>query len=273
MAKIRGIKPDYWTDEDIVDLSIPARLLFIGLWNLACDNGHLDDKARQIKMKIFPADDLDVEPLLEELATKDRIVREGGTITIPKFAHHQKPHRRWWTTCDLPWCNVPEGATSTPDNRGKGSSTAPRNGGTTVDHGRSTADVDVEGDGDSEGDTTPRRLTLAETPRDDVERICIHLADRIEANGAKRPTIGKSWRDAARLMLDRDGRTEAEVHGAIDWCQSDEFWRANVLSLPKLREKYDQLRLQAQRRAGASSRQQQTDDIFDRAARRMGVTP
>lgn len=110
-----------------------------------------------------------------------------------------------------------------------------------------------------------------ETPdREDVERICTHLADRIEANGAKRPTINKRWRDAARLMLDADGRAEADVHAAIDWCQDSEFWRANVLSLPKLREKYDQLSLQARRAPGAAviridRRQQQTNDLFDRA--------
>jgi len=84
-------------------------------------------------------------------------------------------------------------------------------------------------------------------PRDDIERICNHLADRIEANGSKRPTITKRWRDAARLMLDKDGRTEEQIHRAIDWCQDDEFWRANILSLPKLRDKFDQLRLQATR--------------------------
>lgn len=83
--------------------------------------------------------------------------------------------------------------------------------------------------------------------RDDVDRLCTHLADRIEANGSKRPDIGAKWRTAARLLLDRDGRTEQQIHNAIDWCQSDEFWRANVLSMPTLREKYDQLRLAAQR--------------------------
>lgn len=114
-------------------------------------------------------------------------------------------------------------------------------------------------------------IELAEAPRSDVERICDHLADRIEGNGGKRPTITKGWRDAARLMLDRDQRAEEEIHGAIDWCQNDEFWRANVLSLPKLREKYDQLRLQAQRKGGSGSKQQETNDLFDRAARRMGV--
>jgi hypothetical protein len=109
-----------------------------------------------------------------------------------------------------------------------------------------------------------------EPAREDVERICEHLAARVEGNGAKRPTITEKWRDAARLMLDRDGRTETDVFAAIDWCQADEFWRANILSMPKLREKYDQLRLQAQRKNG-TTRQQETDDLFARAAQRMGA--
>jgi hypothetical protein len=48
-------------------------------------------------------------------------------------------------------------------------------------------------------------------------------------------------------MLDKDSRTEQQVAKAIDWCQKDTFWRVNILSMPKLREKYDQLRLAAQR--------------------------
>jgi hypothetical protein len=89
---------------------------------------------------------------------------------------------------------------------------------------------------------------VSEVPaRDDVQRLCVHLADRIEANGSKRPSITSRWQQAARLMLDKDGRTEQQVMTAIDWCQDHEFWRANILSMPKLREKYDQLRLQASR--------------------------
>lgn len=81
--------------------------------------------------------------------------------------------------------------------------------------------------------------------RDDVQRLCQHLADRIEGNGAKRPTVGKRWRDAARLMIDRDGRTEDQISRAIDWCQDDDFWHSNILSMPKLREQYDRLQLKA----------------------------
>lgn len=81
--------------------------------------------------------------------------------------------------------------------------------------------------------------------RPEVEALCTRLADRIEANGSKRPRPGKAWHDAARLLLDADGRTVPQVERAIDWCQGHEFWRAHILSMPKLREKYDQMRLQA----------------------------
>lgn len=86
--------------------------------------------------------------------------------------------------------------------------------------------------------------------RQDAERLCQLLADLIEANGAKRPRITQPWRDAARRLLDIDGKSEQQVEAAIRWCQADEFWRANVLSMPKLREQYERLRLQAQRPRG-----------------------
>jgi hypothetical protein len=170
MGKIRGIHPEFWTDEDIVELSLPARLLFIGLWNLACDNGHLDDKPKQIKMRILPSDDVDVDALLDELAWHKRIERKDGTITIRKFAEHQKPHRRWWKCCgpNRPECVVPEDAPPQGRNGGKGSSHEPDNRGTTVaqplSHGSATADGDGEGDVEREGEvitasSAPKRAT------------------------------------------------------------------------------------------------------------------
>ena len=47
-------------------------------------------------------------------------------------------------------------------------------------------------------------------------------------------------------MLDRDHRTAEQIAYLIRWTQEDEFWRSNVQSMPKLREKFDQLRLKAQ---------------------------
>lgn len=100
-----------------------------------------------------------------------------------------------------------------------------------------------------------RRRPKPKTPpaRLDVERICKHLADRVEANGSLRPAVTAKWRESARLLLDRDGRTEDQVMKAIDWCQADDFWRANVKSMPTLRKQYDTLRLHAKRPNGRAS--------------------
>lgn len=108
----------------------------------------------------------------------------------------------------------------------------------------------TETDTDNSGTTFLR--TSDEPPREDVERVCQHLADAVEANGSKRPHVSDRWRTEARRLIDLDGRTPDQIIRAIDWCQSDAFWRANVLSMPKLREKYDQLRLAAEREQAQS---------------------
>ena len=102
------------------------------------------------------------------------------------------------------------------------------------------------------GESPRSEPALAEPVRADVEKVCRALADAVVANGSKRPTITKSWRTSARLLIDKDGRSVEQILTAIDWCQNNEFWKANVLSMPKLREKYDQLRLAAQREKRAA---------------------
>jgi len=73
MARIRTIKPEFWTDDDLVTISRDARLFFIGLWNFADDNGVLEYGKINLKIKIFPADDIDVRQLVEELKKIDKI--------------------------------------------------------------------------------------------------------------------------------------------------------------------------------------------------------
>ena len=83
------------------------------------------------------------------------------------------------------------------------------------------------------------------TVRPDVEELCSLLADLIAANGSKRPTVTQQWRDEARRMLDIDKRELDKVRNLIRWSQADGFWRKNILSMPKFRQRYDQLRLAA----------------------------
>jgi hypothetical protein len=63
MARIRTIKPEFWTSEQIVECSLPARLLFIGLWNFCDDGGIHPASVRRLKMEVFPADDFTASEL------------------------------------------------------------------------------------------------------------------------------------------------------------------------------------------------------------------
>lgn len=80
--------------------------------------------------------------------------------------------------------------------------------------------------------------------------LCRLLCELIVANGSKEPTISIAWRDAERLMLERDGRDFDQAEALLRWAQGHEFWRSNVLSMHKFRAQYDQLRLQAEREGG-----------------------
>lgn len=268
MARIRSIKPEFFTSLAIADQTPERRLTFIGLWTHVDDEGRCVDDARLIKAAVWPLDDrtaADIEADLQALTEASLITRytlnQRRYLAVTNWQEHQRINRP--TPSKLPSPETGVKSTSTCGDESSVSS-----------HRQLTEDSLAERNreqGTGKGTGKSPKPPGDATPRLDVERLCTHLADRIEGNGvSKRPKITKAWRDAARLMIDRDGRTEADVHAAIDWCQDSEFWRPNVLSMPKLREKYDQMSLQARSRPRGAvvhldRRQQATNETYSRA--------
>lgn len=72
---------------------------------------------------------------------------------------------------------------------------------------------------------------------------------QIRQPGFKRPDL-HTWAKHVERMFRLDQRAPAAVEAVIRWCQADPFWQGNILSIQKLREKYDQL--DAKRRAQAA---------------------
>lgn len=90
MARIRTIKPEFFTSEDIVGLSPMARLLYIALWCEADREGRLVWKQRTFKMRYFPADECDIAALCDEILKAGLAVLYGdGYAHIPAFSAHQ----------------------------------------------------------------------------------------------------------------------------------------------------------------------------------------
>ena len=90
MARIRTIKPEFFTSEDIVSLSPLARLLYIATWCEADKEGRLTWKPMTFKLRYFPGDACDIKALCQELVDAKLVVLYGdGLAYIPKFGTHQ----------------------------------------------------------------------------------------------------------------------------------------------------------------------------------------
>ncbi|PRZ15166.1 hypothetical protein [Nesterenkonia sandarakina] len=254
--RIRSIKPEFWRSDDIAQLPRDDRLLFIGIWSYVDDNGVGRDQASLIAADLF-AHDLSIDPTetlrrvnmgLQRLYMDGLIHRYRGPyngkdrdfLQVANWDSHQRiqnPGKARYPRSDAQGVTIPETL-----------------------HRSSVEPTEILGPGAGEqgsrGAGTSSSEVAAATPdperpdpnaREDIKGIYDHLHQRLTENENKTPdTPPKAWLDAARLLLDRDKRPEAEIHRVIDWCQQDGFWKTNILSLPKLREKYDQLRLKAQ---------------------------
>ncbi len=59
----------------------------------------------------------------------------------------------------------------------------------------------------------------------------------------KKPNI-QTWCDCIRLTIEQDGRTPEEIKTVMEWANANSFWKSNILSPKKLREKFSQLLIQ-----------------------------
>lgn len=89
-------------------------------------------------------------------------------------------------------------------------------------------------------------------PSADASELTENLISLMRKNNpsAKVPQNLTSWHRAADLLFRKDKRPFAEAKSVLEWCQSDSFWCCNILSMATFREKYDQLKLNMQKKYG-----------------------
>ena len=95
----------------------------------------------------------------------------------------------------------------------------------------------------------------AQAPSEKADTLASLLRQRIlENNPAAKITDNQKakWAREADLMMLCDRRTEAQIRELIEWSQKDSFWLSNILSMRKLREKFDQLTLKMRSNGGGN---------------------
>jgi hypothetical protein len=96
MARARNIKPGFFKNEILSQLSCHARLLFIGLWTIADREGRLEDRPLRIRGELFPYESVDIDSMLYQLESNGFIIRYSAQnrqyISVVNFSKHQTPH-------------------------------------------------------------------------------------------------------------------------------------------------------------------------------------
>jgi len=96
MARIRSIKPEFFTSEAIAALPLSARLTFIGLWTYVDDNGVGLDNELLITAAIWPLERDNLETLArtrEDLASLSR----AGLVSRYQDSRKSYVHVTSWT--------------------------------------------------------------------------------------------------------------------------------------------------------------------------------
>lgn len=98
--RIRTVKPEFWQSEDLAECSVEARLLAIGLLNMADDEGYMKCHKALIRSQLFPFDDssLNIQGMLNELSNANFVTLLSGDdgkeyLHVNNFLKHQKVNR------------------------------------------------------------------------------------------------------------------------------------------------------------------------------------
>lgn len=118
MARIRSIKPEFFTSETLARIPLSARLTFIGLWTYVDDNGVGVDNERLIGAALYPLDDDPLESL-RRVSEDLRQLSAVGVITryevagrrylyVTNWDEHQKVSHPGKPRYPLPPPNLPK---------------------------------------------------------------------------------------------------------------------------------------------------------------------
>ncbi|WP_223538764.1 DnaT-like ssDNA-binding domain-containing protein [Pseudomonas sp. BF-R-12] len=150
MARIRTIKPEFWSSEQVMESRPLARLLFIGLWNFCDDGGNHPLSPRTIKALVFPGDDITTEAVSELLGELEGSgLTRSYTVDGKQYLHvsgwkHQKIEKK-----NFKYPPVPEPVVEQSSN-GSGSVVEESSTGRPPVDPVMDVDVDVEGNGEDQ---------------------------------------------------------------------------------------------------------------------------
>lgn len=271
--RIRTIKPEFWTNPKIGRLKRDERLLFLGLLNLADDQGVFSNNAALIKAQLFAYDkdlrESSVEAWLKSLTNARLIVpfayKTEGYYVIRSFKEHQVINRpskpKFPEELIDNILNVHENAHgvlteySLPEigKERKGKEDIINN----ISENFPEISTDTPGTLDSDSET---RKKAKEPPSLDAVEFAQWFRTQIPKDQKVVKADLTKWAYAYDDMIRIDKRPPDQIRAVCAWGRQDDFWKGHLLSPISLRQKnksgvmkYDTILTQMNNRNGNST--------------------
>ncbi|HEC32988.1 MAG TPA: hypothetical protein ENI63_01880 [Candidatus Kaiserbacteria bacterium] len=225
----RMVYSKIWVSIQFTSMSDKAKLLFIGMVTLADDDGRLIGNPAYLRGQIFSFDE---EISVLEIKKERDEVEKSGLIEVYKIDGIEYILHPNWEKYQ-----VIRGDLYTP-------STLPdRNGIVTKPTQKSTLSKDkISKDKISKLVVKNKKTKIVKYTQNDMVLVDLFIS-LIQKNNPEWKMRGNRdiWAEDINKLQRLDERTYEQIEVMIKWVQSDLFWRQNILSTSKLREKFNDL--------------------------------
>jgi hypothetical protein len=91
MGRYRTIKPEFWSDDNMLDLSDSCALFYVSLWNFCDDEGKIENKPRGISKTTCRWSEGKVKLFIKTLVTSGRlrISTDSTWVQVENWAHQK----------------------------------------------------------------------------------------------------------------------------------------------------------------------------------------
>ncbi len=265
--RIRTVKPEFWQDEDLAEISETARLVAIGLLNIADDEGFFNANEKLISSQLFPLTEpsVSIHECFKELSEVGYVsvyeCKKGKKVYghVVNFLKHQKVNRPSASKIkDLvnfeaeimrhhKQLNDDSVSDHVAITGGKEQGTGNREQGTGIKEEEVGSSAKADGKPSSADKFTDEDLAFSKWFYEGL--ITINPEH-------KKPNFkSKGWADSVRLMREQDKRTHQQMSELAQWALRDKFWKGVVHTPAKLRLQWDKMTVQKNQSSGGAVRQ------------------
>lgn len=265
MGKLRSVATSFWSDPFIEELTPSQKLLYLYLITNDKTNmlGIYEISIRKISFDTG-VDKKTIDDSFELFISKGKVKRIGNYVILVKYMKHQNFNTNMKKSAIDVYNSLPN---ELKDSKISVNKNNPLEGFETllnhygmVSKREVEYEYELEREYEEEEESKKEKFLCSISSKNELsndhERIAFSFWELFKKNlnesGIEKTTQLdkaklKMWSKDIRLAMEKDGRTKEEMIEIFNFLQVSDFWKPNIQSTSKLREKFERLLMEARK--------------------------